>query len=265
MLPFTSRIVAAALLTALCGCVAAGESGHHAVPEAQPAAERITVTGTAQYRERMMPPPGAVLRVTLIDGSFADRAAPVLARYEQAVGGKAPPYQFHLETSRAGLEPNGRYMVRAVVTNDQGRLLWSSDAVTLIDPALAVQQAAPIMMVRVNAVGPALSEALTGTWQVRSIGGHPVSGGQVPTIVFSDAGIVSGSTGCNTYRGRYTVSGNAISLGPVAMTRRACVNDTGAQERAFITALAGVRAVNPASGPERHLLGPDGTDILISR
>jgi heat shock protein HslJ len=86
--------------------------------------------------------------------------------------------------------------------------------------------------------------SLTGSpWQVVGVNnGHEavasvVSGTQLDAT-FGEDGIVSGSTGCNTYRGLYTVAGVAIAFGSLLSTRRPCPSDAAtAQEQAFLAAL----------------------------
>lgn len=56
-------------------------------------------------------------------------------------------------------------------------------------------------------------------------------------LSFAD-GAVSGSSGCNTFRGTYTAEGDRISFGPLATTRKACAGEgVMEQERAFLAAL----------------------------
>jgi heat shock protein HslJ len=58
------------------------------------------------------------------------------------------------------------------------------------------------------------------------------------TASFSEDGKVSGNAGCNTYTGAFTVGeGNAISLGPLATTRMACVPEVSAVETAYLQRL----------------------------
>lgn len=54
-----------------------------------------------------------------------------------------------------------------------------------------------------------------------------------------EGGQVSGSAGCNSYRGPYTVSGNTISVGALATTKMACLQPEGvmAQEALFLEML----------------------------
>ena len=64
----------------------------------------------------------------------------------------------------------------------------------------------------------------------------PLLGTQL-TIAFKD-GKVSGSGGCNSFHGPFKVDGNALSIGPLATTRKLCAAEgVMAQEREFIAAL----------------------------
>ena len=57
------------------------------------------------------------------------------------------------------------------------------------------------------------------------------------SITFKD-GKVSGSSGCNNFHGPFKVDGNALSIGPLATTRKLCsAEGVMAQEREFIAAL----------------------------
>jgi heat shock protein HslJ len=84
---------------------------------------------------------------------------------------------------------------------------------------------------------------LTGVkWEVTGYnnGRQAVVGPLVGTrlnITFKD-GKVSGSGGCNSFHGPFKVDGNALSIGPLATTRKLCpAEDVMAQEREFIAAL----------------------------
>lgn len=58
------------------------------------------------------------------------------------------------------------------------------------------------------------------------------------TASFGEDGQVSGSAGCNDYFGPYTADGSAISIGPLAATRKLCADeDVMAQETAYLAAL----------------------------
>jgi heat shock protein HslJ len=94
--------------------------------------------------------------------------------------------------------------------------------------------------------------SLTGpAWQVLSVNnGHggvvSVLTGTRLDVTFGENGIVSGNTGCNNYRGLYTVTGATIAFGQLVSTRRACPSEEAtAQEQAFLAALAASTRYEP--------------------
>ncbi len=77
-----------------------------------------TVTGSATFRERIMPPADTRFVAILSDISRADVAAVELGRVEiENAGG--PPYVFEIEYDRSEIQPNHSYAVRAT--------LWTGD------------------------------------------------------------------------------------------------------------------------------------------
>lgn len=62
------------------------------------------------------------------------------------------------------------------------------------------------------------------------------------TAAFGEDGRVTGSGGCNTYGGPYTVDGESLAVGPLAATMRACLEPEGVaeQEAAYFGALGRV-------------------------
>lgn len=69
----------------------------------------------------------------------------------------------------------------------------------------------------------------------------PVQGTAL-TATFGTDGSVTGSTGCNRFKGPYEESGARLKIGPLAATRRACTGPDGAasQEQAYLDALQSV-------------------------
>lgn len=84
-----------------------------------------------------------------------------------------------------------------------------------------------------------------GSWNVdriRSIDGTlepPLEGSRV-WAQFDDAGSILGSAGCNSYRGSYRSTGQAISVGTLATTRKFCMGPgVMEQESRYLELLAG--------------------------
>lgn len=58
------------------------------------------------------------------------------------------------------------------------------------------------------------------------------------TIKFSEDGIVSGTSGCNNFTGKYTITGSALSFGPLVTTKKACGPVASELEYTFLTYLS---------------------------
>ena len=86
---------------------------------------------------------------------------------------------------------------------------------------------------------------------------HPV------TLVRHDGG-VAGSTGCNRYRGDLTVAaGDSPLLGPLAMTRRMCVDaDAMRVESLYVAALG--RVCTAAAAADLVVLASAGTRLVLA-
>ena len=61
--------------------------------------------------------------------------------------------------------------------------------------------------------------------------------GSTITLDFAADGSLSGNSGCNTYKGSYTVTGDQITIGPLASTRMACSQELMDQESQYLAAL----------------------------
>ena len=96
----------------------------------------------------------------------------------------------------------------------------------------------------------AQSQSLDGTsWQVISYnnGNQAVTSvlaGTELTAIFGTDGNLSGSSGCNTYVGSYKVDGYKITIGPLASTKKFCIDPAGVmdQESQFLAALQSAAA-----------------------
>lgn len=87
------------------------------------------------------------------------------------------------------------------------------------------------------------AQTLAGTaWRLEELNGQPpvpVAGDNVPTLAFAaDGSRASGNGGCNQFNGSYTQEGASLRFGPLASTRRACVDEAATrQETAYLRAL----------------------------
>lgn len=83
------------------------------------------VTGTASFRERIAPPPGAAFEAVIEDVSRADAPAIVIGRTVVADAG-TPPYDFSIEYDSAEIDEGNTYSVRTRLVDGE-RLLFTSD------------------------------------------------------------------------------------------------------------------------------------------
>jgi heat shock protein HslJ len=93
----------------------------------------------------------------------------------------------------------------------------------------------------------AVSWQVTGFNNGRSAVVSPVVG-TAPTLSF-EAGVLTGHTGCNGFRASYTASGDQISIGPAALTRKACPGDgVMEQERELVAAIESAKTWSVRDG-----------------
>lgn len=113
--------------------------------------------------------------------------------------------------------------------------------------------------------GPADSSSLQGTqWVLVTLGGQAPLPDTAPSAEFSTDQI-SGSTGCNSYFGTYTVNGSELSIGDVASTEMWCMEPEGVmdQEQAFLAVLASVASYRLAEGRLELLDGVGGVILIF--
>ncbi|HEY1281824.1 MAG TPA: META domain-containing protein [Acidimicrobiales bacterium] len=100
----------------------------------------------------------------------------------------------------------------------------------------------------------AARDSIEGTWEITGylmVSGHGFSStasDSSPSAVFSADGSVSGSTGCNTYRGPYELDGLSISIGPLRTTRMAGPPERAEQATGILTSLTAASTFTLAPG-----------------
>ncbi|RZJ28211.1 MAG: hypothetical protein EON85_09500, partial [Brevundimonas sp.] len=96
---------------ALMACAPSPSTGPQTPPQAGHGMTVVNVTAT--YRERILLPPGHVLKVRVEDVSRADAPAEVLAEHTETLDGRGPPYQATLGFPSSQIDPRHTYAVRA--------------------------------------------------------------------------------------------------------------------------------------------------------
>jgi putative lipoprotein len=198
------------------------------------ASEVTEVTGTITYRERMTLTADAEVEVKLLDVSLADVAAVELASLLITNPGQVP-IAFKLEFNPAEIEERNTYVIRADI-RDRGRRMFTTDTAY---PVLTRGSAASVNMtlVAMNSNPASKPDAsLTETyWKLIAIYDEPYSAGEdqreAHLKLRADNNAVTGFSGCNNFAGTYTTEGDAISLGPLAMTAMACIEGMDTEQQ----------------------------------
>jgi heat shock protein HslJ len=84
----------------------------------------------------------------------------------------------------------------------------------------------------------------------------------VVATLLLDAGVASGSTGCNRYSGPYTLDGDALTIGALAVTEMACEEPAMQVESAVLVALGTVLAWR-MEDEALQLLDATGSPVLV--
>ena len=147
--------------------------------------------------------------------------------------------------------------------NDTDRIFMMYRSLSL--PALALLVLAPLVATPANAQQPRVQRPtnddglvpqprpekqfpLGASWTAVSVGGKPV-GGERPTLVIDEQLRAKGFGGCNTFSATaYPLREQALAVGPVAVTRKACDGGASATERTFLVALRGARKWDVVQG-----------------
>jgi heat shock protein HslJ len=103
------------------------------------------------------------------------------------------------------------------------------------------------------------------TWTLTSIAAGDavmsvVSGTEI-TAVFAADETLSGSAGCNSFSGTYTLAGDRLSFSPLATTKMACAGYVMTQERVFLDSMSEVASFT-IEGAQLTVLDRSGAMLL---
>lgn len=90
---------------------------------------------------------------------------------------------------------------------------------------------------------------------------HPAA---AATIAFGAKGEISGSTGCNRFRGTYELDDGALVIGPLALTKMACRGERADQERVFLAIVGSRPFLRFDEGGELVLETPSGNQARFA-
>jgi putative lipoprotein len=210
----------------------AGCAGRSNLPEPSP-----VVTGHVTYRERMALPADAEVRVVLLDVSRQDVAVTPVADTTIRPEGRQVPLPFAVRYDPKRIDPRHDYAIRATITSG-GQLAFTTTAVVRVvtrDHPTMVD----LILTPVQGAGPASPPPLAGAWRLEDLAGTGVIDDALATLEFTEPGRVSGRGSCNQFSGPVTVTGSAISFGPLVSTMMACAEAVMNQETRYLKALQG--------------------------
>jgi heat shock protein HslJ len=134
------------------------------------------------------------------------------------------------------------------------RLMLSTLALTGLAACAAMPDAEP--------PAPPVSREVTGAWVIEQARTEPILDKRRARLLFGRDGQLLGHTSCNSMRGSFTLTGDALKVGPIVTTRMACGPLLLEQEDRILTALeiAATARVRPDGLLE--LRDADGRGVL---
>lgn len=227
---------------------------------------------SVMYRERILLPENAMLKVTLEDISLADAPSKTIAQTEMTLTG-APPYNTTLNFKAADLTANNTYGIRATIHVDEA-LRFTSDTTTA-SRAAASEEGAPLALsfdkepvqiivkaVQAQAMAPQ-ADLSSGAWELQTLAGVEI--GEMPVTpslqVDLSGGTISGNSGCNAFRGTVTAEGETLTFSKIASTKKMCVEEeVMVTEQGYLKALESVSSYR-IEGKNLTLLTAEGAPV----
>lgn len=106
---------------------------------------------------------------------------------------------------------------------------------------------------------------LHSDWRVEDVSARGIPDGAQITLRFDADGRVSGGAGCNRYFATYAQDGKGLTIGPLGMTRMACVPALMEIEQRFAAALSQVGAAEFDDSGALILTDASGAPLVTAR
>lgn len=200
-----------------------------------------TISGTLSYRERIALPPGARMEIVVSDITLGRNEELILSREMNTIGQASPPIPFSIDVSKLNLSDGPLYGLRAFIREPDGTIMFRTNEPFLLNLRSDFVNIGDITVSMTSPDDPGLAGIpglKDGEWRVTQIGGDVVPQDTGPTMTFAADGSLYGSTSCNRFNGSYSIDGNALVVGKVAATKRACEAGLMQQERRFLDAIS---------------------------
>lgn len=110
-----------------------------------------------------------------------------------------------------------------------------------------------------------LANLTANEWTLKGAESAPlIRSAAAVTIRFTTGHTLSGAGPCNTYHGSFTLQGDAINIGPLARTLKACAPDLTDAEHTYLTALEHVTTVKNSGRDTLELTGTSDVHLVYA-
>lgn len=178
-------------------------------------------------------PAGAILTTSLQDVSRMDVAATTISEQSYAISGD-PPYRFELPYDPEVIKDRMTYGLDVRITANKRLIYISTEA---INPFRESPLAIALSEVKRQSMGIKPNASATNVyWRTIDLFDVPVTNGDSNTREIHlklQGDRASGFAGCNNFNGGFTISGEQISIGPLAATRMMCVEHMQQESQLF--------------------------------
>ncbi len=197
------------------------------------------VFGSLTYRQRIALPQDAVAHLVVRDPNA--EGAPVLAERSFALNGRQVPIPFEIVVRDGDAEEDAPSLdFSADIRTADGESLWQTEAATRF---VADDARKDLGMVQLSPAGAGLvtlDDVAGRDWMIARLNGEPVMTSAPIVLRFDEKGQISGNASCNAYTASGTIEGGILSIGPIALTRKACMPEVMEQEAFFLDLMENV-------------------------
>lgn len=200
---------------------------------------QTNVFGSLSYRQRIALPQEAIAHLIVrdVDGE----GTPVLAEQSFALNGRQVPIPFEIVVREEAAEAEaGPLGFSADIRMPDGELLWQTrDEMTFV--ANDARKDLGMIMLSPAGAGQVTLEDLAGRdWMIARLNGEPVITAAPITLRISEDGQINGQASCNAYTASGSVEDSLLTIGPIALTRKACMPEVMDQEQFYLDLLENV-------------------------
>jgi putative lipoprotein len=233
LVPSSARFVllACILVTLATSCASRGPYGIGEVGASDQLQLQL-LEGSLNYRESMVLPDNAEVRVWISDGGSAP-----FAKTTFATQGRQGSLPFQIAYDSSSVSSGRSYVLFAEIWSGPRRLFALAGGVPVLGDGHP--KSLSLSLQRAPASAQAAIAKMEGSkWRLIGLAGEPPLDQVEVTLEFPDATRVTGNGSVNHFSGSVVIASNAITFGPLASTRRAGPQAHMDQERRFLEALS---------------------------